>query len=158
MSVPSPKVKWYRDPYIWLVIIFPLMAVIGGIFTAWLAVRTDDGLVVDDYYKKGLEINKTLDREQAARNYGLAAVVTLVKDRKILQVNLRGNHHFRFPESIAVTFLHPTRGGLDRYVILRRVSGMLYEAELPELPADHWYLQIEADDWRIMQTLYTAKH
>ncbi|MGH8120255.1 MAG: hypothetical protein ACRESK_06540, partial [Gammaproteobacteria bacterium] len=36
----------------------------------------------------------------------------------------------------------------DRHVISRIVSGMIYEAELPELPAANWHLLIEADDWR----------
>jgi hypothetical protein len=156
-SLPAEN-KWYRQPYVWLVIIFPAMAVIGGIITAWLAVSTDDGLVADDYYKRGLEINKTLDREQAAKSYGLEALVTLDKNKKIVQVTLRGNDHFRNPESVSLTFLHPTRGGLDRHVILRRVSGVSYESDLPDLPADHWYLQFEADNWLLMQTLYTRGH
>jgi len=159
MTDSLPEVnKWYRQPYVWLVIVFPAIAVIGGIITAWLAVNTDDGLVADDYYRKGLEINKTLDREHAAEKYGLEALVTLDKDKNIMQVTLHGNSHFKNPESVSLTFLHPTRGGLDRHVILRRVSGILYRAGLPRLPADHWYLRFEADDWLLMQTLYTRRH
>jgi len=150
--------KWYREPYVWLVISIPITAVIAGTVTAWLAVRSDDGLVADDYYRQGLEINKTLARDQAAGSYALEAQVAFDQEKKLLHVTLRGNDQFHVPETITLTFLHPTRGGLDRRVMLRRVSGAIYEAALPELPAHHWYLQIEADDWRIMQTLYTVKH
>lgn len=150
--------KWYREPYVWLVIIFPVMAIIGGLITAWLAVRSDDGLVVDDYYRRGLEINKTLARDKTAQHYGLGATVTIIEDKKMLQVTLHSNGHFRYPEEITLTFMHPTRGGLDRRVMLRRVSADVYAAELPGLTANRWYVQMEADDWRILQTLNTAKH
>ena len=64
---------WYKESYVWLLIFFPLLAVIGGIVTTILAVQSDDGLVVDDYYKQGLEINRTLERDQVAVDYNLDA-------------------------------------------------------------------------------------
>ena len=150
--------KWYREPYVWLVVCFPLLAVIGGVITAWLAVRSDDGLVADDYYNRGLEINKTLARDKAAQLYGLEATVTISEDKNMLQVTLRSNGHFRHPEEITLTFMHPTRAGLDRRVMLKRVSADVYAVKLPGLTANRWYVQMEADDWRILQTLDTAKH
>ena len=52
---------WFREPWVWLLIALPASAVLGGMVTIWIAVDSDDGLVVDDYYKRGLEINKKLD-------------------------------------------------------------------------------------------------
>ena len=37
------------------------------------AIRTDDGLVTDDYYKKGKAINMELRRDKQAFNMGLSA-------------------------------------------------------------------------------------
>ena len=53
---------WYREPLVWLLISFPLTAVIAGFFTLYLAIISSDGLVVDDYYHRGKEINKSLAR------------------------------------------------------------------------------------------------
>lgn len=147
---------WYREPYVWLVILFPLLAIIGGVITAWLAVRSDDGLVADDYYKRGLEINQVLARDHAARDYGLEAQVTLGPDRKHLRLALRGNERFVNPAMVTATFLHPTRSGHDRLVTLSRRGGFIYEGDLPDLASDRWYLQIEADDWRILRSIHLS--
>ena len=69
------KKPWYREPFVWLVILFPASAVIGGMITISLAISSDDGLVVDDYYKRGLEINRTLERDKAAARHGIQATL-----------------------------------------------------------------------------------
>lgn len=39
---------WYRQFWPWVIIAIPSMAVIGGIFTFWLAVSNPETLVVDE--------------------------------------------------------------------------------------------------------------
>ncbi len=51
---------WYREPYVWLLIAIPACAVVAGFVTLALAIATDDGLVVDDYYWQGKQINRVL--------------------------------------------------------------------------------------------------
>ena len=72
-----PTRAWYREPLVWLLISFPLTAVIAGFFTLYLAIISKDGLVVDDYYQRGKEINMSLARDRAAARHGLHASVTL---------------------------------------------------------------------------------
>ena len=55
---------WYSHPYVWMVIAFPLAAVIAGFITLTLAIQSDTGLVVDDYYRKGQAINQIIERDQ----------------------------------------------------------------------------------------------
>ena len=43
--------------------------------TAWLAWSTDDGVVADDYYKRGLVINKQLERSHRGEALGLGAML-----------------------------------------------------------------------------------
>lgn len=50
---------WYREPWPWLLMAGPLIVIIAGLVTAWLAVTSSDGLVTDDYYKKGLAAGET---------------------------------------------------------------------------------------------------
>ena len=54
---------WYREPWPWILMTGPAIVVVAGFTTAFLAVKSNDGLVEDDYYKQGLEINQTLDRD-----------------------------------------------------------------------------------------------
>ena len=53
MTSQPDKKPWHRQPWVWLLIALPMTAVIGGMVTIYIAVTTSDGLVVDDYYKRG---------------------------------------------------------------------------------------------------------
>lgn len=54
---------WWNFGYVWLVISGPLVVVIASIITVYLALGTPDP-VINDYYRKGMEINKTLNAER----------------------------------------------------------------------------------------------
>ena len=51
---------WWKFGHVWLVIAGPAIVVVAGFVTAYLAVSGQDPVVDEDYYRKGLEINKTL--------------------------------------------------------------------------------------------------
>ena len=44
----AQPLPWYRYPWPWVAIAIPAIAVIGGLFTLYLAVTHPDPLVVDD--------------------------------------------------------------------------------------------------------------
>jgi len=50
---------WWHYGYVWLVIAGPLVVVVASFVTLYLAVQGSDP-VIDDYYRKGIEINRTL--------------------------------------------------------------------------------------------------
>ena len=156
MSPPAqqPKQGWIREPYVWLILLFPLLAVIGGIITTWLAVTSDDGLVVDDYYKRGLEINRTLDRDRAAQGYDLKSIIHTTDDDQHISVLLQGNRLFSPPGQITLHLLHPTRSGHDRTLLLERNPQGLYQGDLPPLIRGNWHVLIEAQDWRLLDVLF----
>ena len=56
---PNPK-SWWRYGPVWLVIAGPAAVVVAALATAWVAVRSPDPLLTEDYYQRGLQINKTL--------------------------------------------------------------------------------------------------
>ena len=148
----TPPRKWYREPYVWLLIAFPLTAVIGGCITAILALESDDGLVVDDYYNQGLEINRVLERDQAAVNQGIEARLQISREQHALRLFLSGNENFQPPAQVNVSFLHATRSGFDRKILASSKDGNLYQAELPVLVPGRWYIQIETQSWRIIKS------
>jgi uncharacterized protein len=51
---------WWKEPYVWLVVSGPLLVVVASFVTAYIAVKYPDPLVAEDYYKRGININKTL--------------------------------------------------------------------------------------------------
>lgn len=54
---------WWHFGYVWLIIAGPLLVVIASFITLYLAISRPDA-VIDDYYRKGMEINKTLSAER----------------------------------------------------------------------------------------------
>ena len=50
---------WYRHPWPWLLMLGPFVVVVAGLLTAYIAFKSNDGLVDDDYYRKGLAVNRS---------------------------------------------------------------------------------------------------
>ena len=144
---------WYREPLVWLLISFPLTAVIAGFFTLYLAIISKDGLVVDDYYQRGKEINKSLARDHAAAQHGLRASVSLDAAKQEVVVRLSATKGWPLPDTLNVRWLHATRAGFDRTQALIRIPDGSYRNAFPDLAPGHWYVQIEAQDWRLQGSL-----
>jgi len=147
------KKSWYHEPFVWLLILFPASAVIGGMITIWLAINSNDGLVADDYYKQGLEINRTLERDKAAKRHGLQATLRFSGESQLVYLNLNAHSDYKLPDEIMLHFSHHTRAGFDKKVILKQVSANLYQSPLPELTIGNWYIQLAADDWRLLKSV-----
>lgn len=67
--------KWYQNPFVWLVIGGPLLVVVASFITLYLAITHPDP-AIDDYYRKGIEINKTLDAQgQESQSESMAPAI-----------------------------------------------------------------------------------
>ena len=152
MKAPSPH-AWYRQPIMWLVVGVPLSAVLFGIVMISLAVSGKDGLVVDDYYKRGLEINRSLERDRFAAQLGLEARVKLEPERRRVLVDLTWPAPDSRPERIELSFLHATREGQDRRILLRGDGRGRYSGDLPPLVAGRWYVRVATDRWRLQSAV-----
>ncbi len=141
--------QWYREPWPWLLMAAPLAAVVMGVVMMVLATRSNDGLVADDYYKQGLAINQILDRERRAAALHVSGVLEFSADRR--QVRLRLEQDGDLPPALSLTFVHPTRAGLDQSVTLIRSAPGLFSGELRAPVAGRWLLALEDDDrhWRV---------
>lgn len=69
---------WWRYGHVWLVISGPLIVVVAALVTGWIAISNPDPVLAQDYYRQGIEINKTLAQQNAlapamqARNHAAA--------------------------------------------------------------------------------------
>ncbi|MEJ2142731.1 MAG: FixH family protein [Gammaproteobacteria bacterium] len=150
---------WYRQFWPWFLIAFPATAVVAGIATIIIAVKSDDGLVDDDYYKAGLAINRTLERSQVASQLGLNARVRWDQHTGSLTLNLQGKLT-SIPARLDMTFLHPTRAHLDKKIKLYSVSGKSsYTGRMELIESGSWHVILEPEDksWRLKGRINQAQ-
>jgi hypothetical protein len=57
MKSPQP---WWKFGHVWLVISGPAIVVVASFITLYIAVTRGDPVLDEDYYRKGININKTL--------------------------------------------------------------------------------------------------
>jgi hypothetical protein len=145
---PGKTRPWYTYRWPWLLMVMPAVALIGSLATIWIAVKNHDGLVEDDYYKKGLEINQMIDRDNAAYDLHLTAQVFVSEDKHTLRVifnqPLKG--------TLTLMLLHPTQAGKDQKLVLTQLGPQLFMALLPHpFTALAWEIQIthSSNHWRL---------
>jgi hypothetical protein len=71
---PPETAPWWRFPLLWMVIAGPAVVVVASFATLWVAMKMPDPVVAADYYRQGVEINRTLAQKQlmpalAGRNH-----------------------------------------------------------------------------------------
>jgi hypothetical protein len=140
---------WYREPWPWILAAGPTIVIIAAIYTAWLAVKSNDGLVTDDYYRKGLAVNQTIARSEQAAKAGLIAGLRIVGDTVTVRLQA-SDAGFVMPPTLALTISHPTRAGLDQSRVLVR-NGAVYSGEVRLPAAGHWLVLLEDERklWRL---------
>ena len=155
MQTNTNAKPWYRVRMLWLIIALPMVSVAMGMTILYFAVTTYDGLVVDDYYQQGKNINRVLRRDNAAESHGLEGTLNIDGVQRLANVHLEARHLSILPARLQVSFLHTTRAGLDRVVLLEKISNGRYQGRMPELAPGHWNVQMEADDWRLVGVMAT---
>jgi len=144
---------WFRQPLVWMIIAIPLSSVIMGVVIITLSITSYDGLVADDYYKRGLQINRVLDRDLAATRDGLSAQLRLGGGATRLEL-VTTSTAFPAPAAVALDLSYSTRAGLDRSVrLVRGPDGSYAGPGLAALTPGRWYVQIAAADWRLTGSL-----
>lgn len=142
---------WYRQPLVWMLIAIPGSSVLVGITMLVLAAASYDGLVLDDYYKRGMQINRDLERDRAAARLDLRAGLVFDAGERNVRVRVAsGDAGASLPEQLTLRLAHPTRSGLDRIVRLQAYPGGHYAGRLDGLAAGFWHLQLETESWRIV--------
>ena len=138
---------WYKEPWPWILMSGPAIVIVAGAATAWIAFASADGLVAEDYYKRGLAVNAVLAREQAAARLGVSAHIWRGSGR--VRIRLSG----AAPEFLFVTFVHPTRAGFDQRLRLAPVAPGVYEAKLAPLAPGRWSAVLEdpRGEWRMVK-------
>lgn len=115
----SATVPWYREPWPWLLGAGPFVVVLAAIATAWIAIRSDDGVVAGDYYKRGLLVNQRLPKVTAIEP---APTATVTLDR-IGELKVRTQGTKVQAQALRVTLTHPASGARESVVLARDSHG-----------------------------------
>jgi hypothetical protein len=149
-SLPvSSAVPWYREPWPWLLMLGPAIVIVAGFVTLFLAIDSNDGLVADDYYKQGLAINRTLQRDATARAMNYRAELTLKREIRTLRVMLAGAG--ALPDSLRLHLIHPGKSSADETVELRALGPGQYQGEYRREVTGRRHVMLEdrPATWRI---------
>ncbi|MCR8923661.1 FixH family protein [Dasania sp. GY-MA-18] len=154
---PAP---WYQQFWLWFLIFFPALAIVAGVITIIIAVKNEDSLVRDDYYKAGLAINSDLAHDKFARQHNIQATLTLDSVTGGLQLALQADLD-SLPNKLQLDFIHPAAQTMDFGVELIKRHDNLYIGQLKQGLTHRWYLQLSdqsspsSDDksWRLSTEL-----
>ena len=140
---------WYRHRWPWFLMLGPAVVMVAGAVTAALAITTNDPLVADDYYKRGLGINKVIAREQRAATLGIKAEILFNEERRRVRVMLAPG--VPMPSTLRLALFHGARAGDDQSIVLGAVAPGIYEGALRTPPPGRWELRLEDGEatWRI---------
>lgn len=147
---------WYKQFWPWFLISLPLSVVIASLYTINLAIETNDGLVSDDYYKKGLGIHKDADSSARAKALGIVAELSYDGDTGAVGIELAKPLQGE-PAILTLTLAHPTLPNQDQTVQLVPVDERRYSGRIEPLNDANWQLEIQPENaaWRIKGRLNT---
>ena len=134
-----------------MVVAIPAAAVIAGAVLLVLANATWDGLVADDYYERGMQINQSLARDAEAERLGLKAVVVfpapgMVEARLSIDDEAAA---VASGDRLNIRFARAARAGADVRVVLTRDDRGIWRGVLPALSPGKWYVELGNERWRL---------
>jgi hypothetical protein len=154
LSSPAEAVApaWYRQRWPWLLVAGPFLVVVASLASAWIAVKSDDGVVAQDYYRQGLLINQKLARAAPAEP-SPGATISLGTDHGI-RIRLYGVA--RAPSHLFLALARPGERGDDHRVGLAPIDGGDWAGILPPLAAGRWIVTLESETWRLPVTIVSS--
>ena len=146
----AETLPWYRQFWPWYIIGLLFVGVFGTSILVVSAIDHPDPIVVDNYYKEGLAINRTLDRQRKAKTMGLLAQAQYDSTNGILSIRLSARHAITAP-ALQLFFVHATLANRDYSVKLTRKDMDVYQAQVKTLLPGNYDLMLEPEDklWRL---------
>jgi hypothetical protein len=141
---------WYTQRWPWLLMLGPVLVIVAGSVTAWLAYTRQDAMVVDDYYKKGKAINQDLRRDRVA-----SAMLLSFAARYDAAAGMLKGEMTSFGKPLSTPFkirlAHSTLPEKDLALDALPDARGHFEVALPMLERARWQVAVEGNthDWRL---------
>lgn len=155
-SLTGPQgraIPWYAQRWPWLLMLGPIIVIVAGVFTGYLAYTRQDAMVVGDYYKKGKAINQELKRDRVASAMRLSLAARYDAQAGLLQGELAS-----FGRPLAAPFrlnlAHSTLPEKDVTLHITPDAQGRFAVALPQLSPARWQLVAEGGEhtWRLATT------
>jgi len=91
-EIDQKKKAWWHYGHAWLVFGGPAAVVIACMITVVIAVKGQDPIIDQDYYRHGTEINKSLAAEKSLEDVKAEDAKTL-EERNALEPAMRARNH-----------------------------------------------------------------
>ena len=153
-SLPQgDELPWYRYPFLWLAILLPATSVVGGLTLLYIAIVNADTPVVDEWYKEGRAINRSVEQERLAARLGIR--LELAQVGAGIQARLSSEAGIPMPDTLNVSLRHPTLPERDVTLALEHIEGALYRSDgtLPHDGRRAATVTASGDHWRLYQTV-----
>lgn len=147
----EPVTPFHKEPVAWLLLVFPVAAIIWGFVMLSLALNGSDTLVSDSYYKDGVSYTENKAIDDKAKTLQLAASIVFNGDE--VHVSLTGQLAEE-PDTLQLKLIHPTIEDQDLDVFLQRLSAGQYAGVMEHEVNDkrHIWLQSPQQHWRLRTT------
>lgn len=150
-------VRWYKEPWVWLVVGGPAIVVVAALYTVFLAYQGADRVVALDYYRQGLMINADILHDANARARNMSAAMEF--DRTTGRISVHVKSDVALPPSLQLSIAESGPRSVVNELIhrgtLRRIGPGTYRLTYL-LPSAHvsegnllWHVKVEASDWRL---------
>lgn len=150
----DPGLPWYRQFWPWFIFSLPACVVVAGIATVIIANQHADDLVVGDYYKTGLTINRELEKRERAVEMGVGASLAFGENN--VSIELTGPAS---PNTLTLQLSHPMEADRDFLITLNRAPQNRYFGLLPATVEPHWHWILydpQDQQWRLDGVLQRA--
>jgi hypothetical protein len=139
---------WYKEPWMFLVVGVPVIAVCWGMVIITLAVTGKDSLVSDSYYKDGMAYTENNEFIDKAKRLQVKATMTYNKGEIITTIS---GYLDEQPSFLQLQLIHPTLETKDESVFLQQADNGSYLglANNDHLGKRKLWLQSPEQDWML---------
>ena len=139
------------NPVLWLIWALLGAAVIGGLTSLAIALRSADRELPAEYHWEGARLDRDFERARNAARHDV--IVGFVADTAIGTCLVNVYSQPDDPETLTMMFTHANDARLDRVMQLRRMSAGEYAAPCAPLPPGRWRVAVEGSNWSIRTQL-----
>jgi uncharacterized protein len=144
------------NPVFWLIWVLLGSAVVAGLTTLAIAMRSADRPLPAVYHWEGEHLDRDFAQARVAATHGIE--VTLVANPGDCSATLRNAPSD--PEALSLLFASGADAGLDRVLHLPRVAPGQYRGACAPLPAGRWRVSLEdsAGQWALRGQVHGSFH
>ncbi|SDD17193.1 FixH family protein [Aquimonas voraii] len=140
---------WFREPMVWLVIALPLTAVVAGLSTLAIAIRSGSNDAVPDVVRRTLQIQDAdIAADRRAIELGLRGELSIDLETGAIAARMQGLSDG--VPSLTLRLLHAGRASRDLEIRLIQ-SGEAWHGRVDGAAGQAWNIELSSPDhsWRV---------